>query len=198
MPAALQLVRALAQRQQLASGQEAKLDVLGERFPAGSLIPFQVQLGYELAAMADGMVEISVSQSNGKEQVYRGKVNLSGKGYRGIIEGLEPGNYRAVLTRPLGSGDPQSDVFAVEENAKEMSERIVDLDALEGLASITGGQVMDLDDAPAKLLDAIPAGRKMRIRSLDPVVIWNHWAICGLLFSLICTQWVLRRRFGSV
>jgi hypothetical protein len=194
----LQLVRSLAQRQQLVSGQEAKLDVLGERFPAGSLIPFQVQLGYEMAASANGTVEVTVNHSNGKEYAYNGKVNLSGSAYKGIIEGLEPGNYRAVLTRPLGSGDPQSDVFVVEENAKEMSERIVDLDALERLASITGGQVMDLDDAPAQLLDAVPPGRKLRIRSLDPMVVWNHWAICGLLFSLICTQWILRRRFGAV
>lgn len=192
----LQLVRALSQGRQVSGGDEAELDIEGQQFSQGTAIPFSVLLGSELAAAAGGQVQIAVTDSKGKSTTFQGAAEAAGRGYAGLIQGLSPGNYRAVLASPLGPADPPSDTFTITATDQELTETTVDLPALERLAAATGGQVLEVGESLGRLPDLLPKGRAVRIRALEPLIVWNHWFVCCLLFSLLSLQWILRRRFG--
>lgn len=195
----LQLVRSLARRTPLADDEQALVTVMGERFPEGRPIPFRVQVGSGLLATSTGEVEIAVTDRQGQSVTVAASEESSGGGrFRGVIEGLAPGAYRAVVTRPLGSGDPASDAFVVESDPVELQRATVDLIALSDVAAITGGAVVPIDEAADRLLSLIPEGRSMRIRPLPSVPIWNHPLVALLLFALLVAEWLLRRRWGSV
>lgn len=195
----LQLVRSLARRTPLAGDEEALLTVLGERFPEGRPVPFRVQVGSALLATSTGEVEIAVTDREGRSVMFSAAEETSRGGrFRGVIEGLAPGAYRAVVTRPLGSGDPASDSFVVEADPVEMQRPMVDLPAVADVAAITGGAVVPIDEAADRLLALIPEGRSMRIRPLPSVPIWNHPLVALLLFGLLVGEWLLRRRWGSI
>jgi hypothetical protein len=194
----LQLVRALARRSVTDDQQRPRLTIRGDRFSSRTAIPFSVRLPAKLAATVAGEVEIAVSDSEGQSRNYRGRIDAEGRAFSGLIEGLEPGSYRAILTRPLDEGDPASDAFVVQQDAQELQTTTVDLQALESLAATTGGKVIDISNARSSLPSMLPEGRTVKVRALTPIVIWNHWSVCGLLFGLLAIQWILRRWFGSV
>lgn len=195
----LQLVRSLARRTPMAGDEQALLTVLGERFPEDRPVPFRVQVGSGLLATSTGEVEIAVTDRQGQSVTVLATEEIGGGGrFRGMIDGLAPGAYRAVLTRPVGRGDPASDSFVVEADPVEMQRTTVDLTALSDVAAITGGAVVSIDEAADHLVSLIPEGRSMRIRPLPPVPIWNHPLVALLLFSLLIGEWLLRRRWGSI
>lgn len=195
----LQLVRSLARRTPMVGDDQALLTVLGERFPEGRPIPFRVQVGSGLLATSTGEVRVAVTDHQGQSVTVSASEESSGGGrFRGVIEGLAPGAYRAVVTRPLGSGDPASDSFVVQTDPLELQRATVDLTALSDVAAITGGAVVPIDEAADRLLSLIPEGRAMRIRPLPSVPIWNHPLVALLLFALLVAEWLLRRRWGSI
>lgn len=194
----LQLVRALSQGKQVSGVNEAELEIEGQQFLGGAGVPFEVRLGAQLAATAGGQVQVSVTNSEGKITTFEGVVGAGGRGYRGLIQGLSQGNYRAVLSSPLGPPDPPSDTFTINAKNQELAETKVDLPAIQQLAAMTGGQVLELDEVLRRLPEMLPEGRAVRIRSLEPMIVWNHWLICVLLFGMLCLHWILRRRLGAL
>ncbi|WP_164102935.1 vWA domain-containing protein [Candidatus Laterigemmans baculatus] len=193
----LQLVRSLAKRSGLGGGDRTTLTIRGERFPEGRPVPFRVQLAE--AAMASGDVEIAVSDREGRTVTVRGSEDPAAGGqFRGVIEGLEAGAYRAVLTRPAGGDQPPSDSFVVEADPLEMKRPMADLTALGDVAAITGGSLLGIDEAAEQLIEAIPPGREVRIRPLPAIPVWNHPLVALLLFAGLASEWLLRRRWGSV
>lgn len=194
----LQLIRSLAQGRQVSGPDEADLVIDGERFYSGTPIPFEIRLGSQLAAVAGGQVTVAVSNDQGQLETFTGQVDAAGRGYRGLIQNLPAGSYRAVLASPLGPGDPASDTFVVESNNREMAVTSVDLPALRELATASKGGVVEIAEAAEELSQLLPKGRAMRIKSLEPVIIWNHWLVCSLMFGLLCLQWIMRRRLGGL
>jgi len=102
------------------------------------------------------------------------------------------------MTRPLGASDPPADYFVVQDDAAELRDSVVDVAKLAEVAEQTGGVAVRVADGPQQLLSAIPSGRAIRIRPLPPQPIWNHWSVASLLFGLLCGEWILRRRWGSL
>ncbi len=193
----LQLIRSLARRLPVQNGEEARLSVLGEQFPVGKPIAYQVRLGSALAAIAGGTLDIEVSDAAGERTRFTAAAQSGGGGeYRGLIEGLSAGTYRVVLTRPVGVEDPPSDSFVVVENPQEMRQAAVDVAMLESVAEQMGGRVISIGRAERDLSAAIPAGRSVRIRPLPPLPIWNHWGVALAVFGLLCSEWIIRRRWG--
>jgi hypothetical protein len=194
----LQLVRRLARRRVAEDAEAASLDVLGERFRTETSIPFAVRLGSVMKAAAEGSVEITVADDEGERRTFSATPDLRGEAFRGVIEGLAAGAYRAVLTRPVGSADPPSDTFVVLPAAQELRDSVVDLQQLNAISRSTGGAAVAVRDGAAALLAQLPPGRAMRIRPLPPLPIWNHWAVASLLFGLLSTEWILRRRWNAL
>lgn len=195
----LQLIRSLARRLPVQNGEEARLTVLGEQFSVGKPIAYQIRLGADLAAIAGGTTDVEVTDAAGARTRFTAASQSGGGGeYRGLIEGLDAGTYRVVLIRPVGVEDPPSDTFVVVEDPQEMRQVAVDIAMLETVAEQMGGRVIDIDSAERELSDAIPAGRSLRIRPLPPLPIWNHWGVALVVFGLLCSEWIIRRRWGLI
>jgi hypothetical protein len=199
----LQMIRGLARPAGLDDDEDARLVVSGERFTVGQAIPFQVQLSGPMATNAGGLVEVEAIDSQGATRRYQATSLAGGSEYRGILEGLgqgdlQPGAYRLVLTRPVGTGLPATDSFLVVEDSAEMVNFAVDLTMLKNLTEQSGGALVGIQEARGELERVLPQGRALRTRPLTPITLWNHWLVATLLFGLLSTEWLLRRRWGSV
>lgn len=195
----LQLVRSLAKRSDVGGGDRTTLTIRGERFPEGRPVPFRVQLASSVVPTSSGEVEIAITDREGRTVAVRGSEDSAAAGqFRGVIEGLAAGAYRAVLTRPVGGDRPASDAFVVEADPLEMKRPMADISALSELAAITGGTVLGIDEAAERLVASVPPGRAIRFRPLPSIPIWNHPLAAVLLFAGLSGEWLLRRRWGSV
>lgn len=199
----LQMIRGLSRPVGLTEEEHARLIVPGERYGVGQSVPFSVRLSRQLATNAGGFVEVEVNDSQGTKRRFVANSEADGTVYRGEMDGLgmgdlRPGAYRVELTRPLGAGGPVLDSFVIAEDSTEMSNFFVDLETIQRVAEQTGGTLLRIDEAKHQLERVLPQGRAMRTRPLQPIVLWNHWFVATLLFAILSSEWILRRRWGSI
>jgi len=119
--------------------------------------------------------------------------------YAATLASLPPGGYRftATATRP---GEPAATAarttgsFWVEPMGPEFftlgaSRRLPGL-----LAAASGGVVVDARRVP-ELVAAVPE-RYKPVRIVRQAELWNHWAVFLALGTLLCAEWIVRRRQG--
>jgi hypothetical protein len=59
----------------------------------------------------------------------------------------------------------------------------------------THGSYYPLDRA-SRLIDELPTGPRVALdQPCPPVLLWNHWGMFLLAFSLLAAEWVLRKRW---
>jgi hypothetical protein len=199
----LQMIRGLSRPAGLAEEEQARLIVSGERYAVGQTVPFIVRLSRQLATNAGGFVEVEVTDSQGTTRRFEANAAADGMEYRGEMDGLgmgelRPGAYRVELTHPLTSVGPVLDSFVVAEDSTEMANFSVDLETIQRVAKQTGGALLGIGEAKRQLEQLLPQGLALRTRPLQPIVLWNHWLVATLLFAMLSTEWILRRRWGSV
>ncbi len=115
---------------------------------------------------------------------------------------LPVGSYLARLDVPelaeaLKAAGPEAPEARFEVVSPETSERIelaAFRDALDRLASATGGIVL-ADHEAQKLPDRLQALRQDRVR-IEQSSIWDTPWTLGLFFSLLAIEWGLRKRLG--
>ena len=73
----------------------------------------------------------------------------------------------------------------------------MDAAALAAAAETTHGKFYTIADADQLLAD-LPAGRRVPIRNLPPIPIWNRWWLLSAFLSCITTEWILRKRKGML
>lgn len=107
------------------------------------------------------------------------------------------GEYRAVLENNVGQ--PRTDVtrFTAYADFEEMRLASSDRELMAHLARQTGGDVLALDDLPslperARAFAALAADTP---RAEDA---WDNGLLFGLLFGLLCLEWLLRRAWGAL
>jgi hypothetical protein len=191
----LQILRRLARGKRRSQGSLATLDVVGDRFPAGTPIPVRARVprGSGKAA-GDGQVTIDVRGSEEERQVV---LRPSGSDlFRGVIPPLAAGSYRAVVVDPPLDGGPLRDRFTVEATPPEWSRLRSELETLQQLAAETGGRYLSSQEAIAGLEAALPRPESVGRRPLPPQPLWNHPLTVALLIGLVCGEWILRRRWA--
>ena len=188
----LQTIRQLARGKRRSGQTGATVRVDGDRFVSGESISIRARV-----PGGGPTATVSVVAADGQQQTVRMDLREESE-YRGRIEGLAPGAYRAVLTEADLPGLPPSDSFVVESAAVEMARLQTDLAALRAAAEISGGALLTGAEALAELERRLPAGEAVRVRPLPPRPLWNHPLAALLLFGLLCGEWILRRYWGLI
>lgn len=107
------------------------------------------------------------------------------------------GAFSARVISPAAGVDDLAVPFAVRVPRVELAQPQVDRAALLRLASQTGGQVIDLPEAAAKLPGLIPSAAKViPIDTAQPL--WDAPLAMALFVLLITAEWIARKMFGMV
>jgi hypothetical protein len=85
--------------------------------------------------------------------------------------------------------------FEVAPPQTEMSRLVVDLENLQKVASISGGDCDTLSKLDS-LWSNLPGGRQLRVRPRAPKPLWNSPWIILVVVGALCWEWLLRRREG--
>ncbi len=146
-----------------------------------------------------------VNVYRGGKPVRRGRLEYV-EGSPGIheirLQGLPGGVYRAELeceeARPLLDSEDVDTVateFSVDPAVPdEQVELSVDMDLLRRLASETGGVCARAHEA-ARVLDAL--GEKVEHTvEYRQILLWNSWAMLGVIVALATGEWLLRKKVG--
>ena len=120
---------------------------------------------------------------------------------RSIFEGsggrLPVGNYEVVLSQPPLGKDPLAASFTVVAPVGEMTRTAMDESQMQQAARRSRGKYFSIANM-AELFDAIPEGERVPVATLSPIPLWNNWRIFLLIFVLLVTEWLLRKRLGML
>jgi hypothetical protein len=117
--------------------------------------------------------------------------------YEGSLADLADGQYEVVMVEPQLSGNPAAVKFSVVPPPGEFARTEMDAAALSAAAETTRGKFYTIADAD-KLLADLPAGRRVPIRNLPPIPIWNRWWLLSAFLSCLTAEWILRKRKGML
>ena len=117
--------------------------------------------------------------------------------YEGSLADLTDGQYEVLMVEPQLPGNPAAVRFSVVPPPGEFARTEMDAAALAAAAETTHGKFYTIADADRLLAD-LPAGRRVPIRNLPPIPIWNRWWLLSAFLSCLTTEWILRKRKGML
>ena len=112
--------------------------------------------------------------------------------YEGSLADLTDGQYEVLMVEPQLPGNPAAVRFSVVAPPGEFARPEMDAAALAAAAETTHGKFYTIADAD-RLLTDLPAGRRVPIRNLPPIPIWNRWWLLSAFLGCITAEWILRK-----
>jgi hypothetical protein len=116
--------------------------------------------------------------------------------YRASLEVQRPGLYR-VFTESKGVRTASAD-FEVVLPSRENSDPAPDPDLMARIAQASGGVACELSDLGP--LEERFTGHKERREQISSELddAWDHWGTLALALFLLCSEWILRKRWELV
>ncbi|MFO0817448.1 MAG: hypothetical protein U1A77_05875 [Pirellulales bacterium] len=194
----MQLLRWLSRSRLAAGGRLAQLTADRERYETEDRVELRVRFMDERTAPSadDGVTLMLQRDEAGARSVTLQRDAVRRGVFAASLEPLAEGNYRAWLVAPE-STDPPSTRFTVVAPANEQSRLTLNREELREAAHVSGGRYFDLPEADS-LPDELPRGQQVRIESLPPQPIWNHWPAPLAVLLLLTGEWLLRKRMSML
>lgn len=176
-------------------------------YRAGDSATFSARItGPDFAPVQDGSVAVELRDGErvAATQALAPVAGVPGL-YRGTLDRLERGTYRAVLRSAAadrllaadGAEAPFATALVVTaDGGTELNELSADRTALENLAARAGGLAATPFDAERVLERLGPPSE--RIVTPVRVPLWNTWPLFLLLVSALTAEWMLRKRRGLI
>jgi hypothetical protein len=117
--------------------------------------------------------------------------------YEGTLDDLTDGHYEVLMVEPQLSGNPAGASFSVVAPFGEFARTEMNANELAAAADVTRGKFYTIANAD-DLLSDLPAGKRVPIRNLPPIPIWNRWWLLSAFLSCITVEWILRKRKGML
>jgi hypothetical protein len=159
---------------------------LRARFLDSQLAPSGEEVVVQIDAAGQARRRVTLRRNSGIAGVYEGS-----------LADLTDGQYEVVMVEPQLSGNPAAAKFSVVPPPGEFARTEMDAAALSVAAEATRGKFYTVADAD-KLLADLPAGRRVPIRNLPPIPIWNRWWLLSAFLSCLTAEWILRKRKGML
>ena len=190
-----QAIRYLSRSKLFGSDRTAELTTDRAVYRSGETVQFRVRFFNEQAAPADGdSVSIIVEHATESPQrVELRRAPRSQQVFEAPLSGLTEGVYHAWVVSPSFAEAPPASDFRIEQPFQELQRRRVDREELAGVARATRGRYFSLAEAE-QLPDEIPSGRPVTLEKQEPVGLWNRWELLLLFATLLCAEWLLRKR----
>jgi hypothetical protein len=191
-----QLIRFLG-RSKLVEDQSTVLSADQERYELGETVRIRAEFIDDRQAPADTEEAIALLQDDrGRQQRVSLIRHPANRGqFEASVEGLAVGDYRAWLAEPVPEGEPPACSFTILSGSRELQHLTMDERDLQLAAARSGGRFFPLEDT-TRLMRELPAGKAVRVESLEPINVWNSWRIASLFVALLTSEWLLRRWLG--
>lgn len=176
---------------------QLQVDTERENYRLGEPTSIQVKVvGADYGPVKDANVTLEVRYEEGNEKpaVFEGQTGPEGEWVQKFVA-PKAGPYRVKAT-VAGSAQVRGSaetVFTVSEEGPEMKELGGDRGFLEAVARVTGGKDLTGQLQPQLSLKS-RAETGLSQRTVVPL--WDKLPAFGLLLSLLCVEWLLRRRWG--
>ncbi|GIW94305.1 MAG: hypothetical protein KatS3mg110_2346 [Pirellulaceae bacterium] len=195
----LQILRYLSRSKLWGNQSGVELEVERERYQPGEVATITVRfLDERQAPVAEDGVTVLIEHSNGQRQsLVLTRDSLRRGLFRGGWPARSEGEYRVWLAAPVLSGQPPAARFSVVASGGEQARLELDGEQLRRCAEVSGGKYFTIDQAD-RLLEHLPAGRKVRIESLPPRPLWNTPLVAMLFIVLLTAEWIIRKWGGMV
>ncbi|MDA7979695.1 MAG: VWA domain-containing protein [Pirellulales bacterium] len=193
----VQTIRYLSRAKLMGKDAFAELTIDRRKYIRGESVRFRVRFPDERQAPADeDDVRIAIQKEGGRQQSLPLRRNSTNRGvFEGRLQNMPQGRYHAwVVSASRGSAGAAVD-FDVTAPPGEYERTEMNEVEMREAATITGGRFYAHLEAES-LLDDLPEGRQIVVESLQPIPVWNHPFLLGLLLALASTEWLLRRMFG--
>jgi von Willebrand factor type A domain len=193
----VQTIRFLAHGK-LGKGRGVELTTDRREYRRGEVAQLRARfLDSQLAPSGEEVVVLVNAAGHARKRVtLRRNAGVAGV-YEGPLADLIDGRYEVVMVEPQLSGNPAAVRFSVVPPPGEFARTEMDAAALSAAAETTRGKFYTIADAD-KLLADLPAGRRVPIRNLPPIPIWNRWWLLSAFLSCITAEWILRKRKGML
>jgi hypothetical protein len=192
----IQTLRFLS-RSKLSGTRAAELAADRTQYQHGEPVRFRLRFFDDRQAPPadDGAAVVLESQGHTSRRLGLERNTLARGIFEGSIENLPDGHYHAWLVTPTLEGSPPFFDFTIAASEREMSRLTADFADMKRAADESQGRFYTFQSAP-DLAGDLPAGRQVRIESLEPQPIWNSWIVALVFVGLIVTEWLLRNRAG--
>jgi hypothetical protein len=193
----VQMVRFLA-RGKLLRGRGAQLTVDRREYCPRDAVQLRARFLDPQLAPANDVVTLLVDSPGQARRRIKLHRNPAVAGiFEGSLIDVTEGQYEAVMAEPQLSGDPPSARFVVVAPLGEFAKLEMDAAALSAAAEITRGKFYTVENAHQLPAD-LPAGRRVPLKNLPPVSIWNRWWLLAAFLTCITCEWILRKRKGML
>jgi hypothetical protein len=193
----VQTIRFLA-RGKLLSGRGAALSADRREYRRGEVANLRLRfLDPRVAPPGDEAAVLIDSPGRRRRRVTLHRNPSAAGVFEGSITGLGDGQYDAVLAEPQLPGNPPTTQFSVVAPPGELARVELDSATLAAAAETTRGKYFTIADAD-RLLDELPAGRRVPLANLPPIPLWNRWWLLATFLTCITSEWVLRKRKGML
>ena len=193
----VQTIRFLA-RSKLASGRGAQLTSDRREYRRGEAIDLRARfLDPRLAPAGDEVTVILDTQDLPRRRVTLRRNPGVEYVFQTSLADLPEGRYEVLLTEPQLPGSPPATRFSVTAPPGELARLEMDAAALSAAAETTRGKFYTISNAD-RLVDELPAGRRVPVENLPPFNIWNRWWMLAAFLVAITAEWILRKRKGML
>jgi hypothetical protein len=153
-------------------------------------------LDTQLAPAGEEVLVLVNAAGQARRRVTLRRVGVAGL-YEGTLADLTDGKYEVLMIEPQQSGSPPAVRFSVKAPPGEFARPEMDAAALAAAAETTQGKFYTIADAN-RLLTELPSGRRLPIRSLPAIPIWNKWWLLSAFLGCLTAEWLLRKRKGML
>jgi von Willebrand factor type A domain len=193
----VQTTRFLA-RGKLSGGQGAQLAADRREFRLGEPVQLRARfLDPRLAPAGDEVAVLIESPGQARRRATLRRNPSAAAVFEAALTDLAEGKYEALLAEPQLPGNPAAARFEVVAPPGELANLEMDAVALRAAAETTHGKFYTFEDAD-RLLDELPAGRRVPMEHLPPVSLWNRWWLLAAFVACISIEWILRKRKGML
>jgi hypothetical protein len=117
--------------------------------------------------------------------------------FEGSLTDLPAASYEVLVVEPSLTGKPPSVSFSVAALPGELARLEMDSGALSAAAKISRGKFYTIASAE-KLVEQLPRGRRVPIKNLPAIPIWNQWWLLATFLAALIAEWMLRKRKGML
>ncbi len=187
------LIRYLSRSSLLGRDRTAELMTDRESYERGTEINFQLRFLDSRAMPKDGDVTLTVERRKGASRVVTMQPSpTSPDTYTGTLAAPEDGTYHAWVSKPTFEKSPPTADFRVQNAARELLVRQMDVVGMKAAAKATRGRYYTFATSD-RLATDLPRGRQTAIERGRQIPLWSRPELLLLIAILLAAEWFLRK-----
>lgn len=194
----IQTLRFLSRSQQTPEARGVEFTSDRQVYQRGEPVRFRLQVLNERQLTDVGRVVLVIERADEPRRTLElSRAANSPNVWTGDVRGLRDGRYHAWVQEPTFPGAPPAVDFRIESPQRELQRRRLDRVDLEAAARASYGKYFALSEAH-RVPSELPPGQPVPLEAATVLPLWTRWELLLLFATLLCSEWLCRRRWRLV